>query len=96
MKKSKEQKVYELLNDTFTDIALCLGGIFLAHKVDDKIIWEIVNSVEDIYYKSMARLETVTGAGVIVDLNGGSKNLHPHPAIEGLLKTVVFKPGLRK
>ncbi len=95
MRKSKEYQLYELLNDTFRDISLCLGGIFLTHKADDKIIWEIANSIEDIYYKSMDKLEAITGSGVIFDLNDDNKNLHPHPAIEGLLKTLQFKPGAR-
>jgi hypothetical protein len=93
MRKSKEHKIYELLNNTFTDIALCLGGIFLTHKANDNLIWDIANSMEDIYYKAMDRLETITGSGIIFDLKDDDKELHPHPAIEGLLKTISFKPG---
>jgi hypothetical protein len=95
MRKSKEIKLYELLNDTFRDISLCLGGIFLTHKADDKLIWEIANSIEDIYYKQMDRLESILGSGVIFDIEADKKDLHPHPAIEGLLKTLKFKPGAR-
>ena len=95
MRKSQAHQIYELLNNTFKDIALCLGGIFLTHKSDDKLIWEIANSIEDIYYKSMDRLETILGAGIIFDLKEDKKNLHPHPAIEGLLRTINFKPGVK-
>ncbi|MEW6008237.1 MAG: hypothetical protein AB1629_01195 [Candidatus Omnitrophota bacterium] len=96
MRSSKEYQIYELVNDTFKDIALCLGGIFLTRKADNKLIWEIANSIEDIYYKSMDRLETILGAGIIFDLKDDKKNLHPHPAIEGLLRTINFKPGTTK
>lgn len=96
MRKSKELELYELFNNTFIDITLCLGGIFITHKINDKIIWEITNSLEDIYYKSMDRLEAITGSGVIFDLSDNNKNLHPHPAVEGLLKTIKFKPGTTK
>lgn len=95
MKNSKEAKLYEMLNSTFTDIALCLGGIFLIHKTDEKLIWEIVNSIENIYYQSAGRLETILGSGVIFDLKEDNKKPHPHPAIEGLLRTLKFKPGAR-
>ena|SRR3989338_9101960 len=84
---------YELLNSIFKDITLCLGGIFLLHKTDDRLVWEIANSIEGIYYKSMDRLESITGSGVVFDLNNGNKDLHPHPAIENLLKTIHLKPG---
>ena len=95
MRKSKEHQLYELLNSTFRDISLCLGGIFLTHKTDDKLIWEIANSIEDIYYKHMDKLETILGAGIIFDIEADKKDLHPHPAIEDLLKTLKFKPGAR-
>jgi len=95
MEKSKEQKIYALLNDTFKEIALCLGGIFLTYKTDDKLIWEIANSLEDIYYRSADRLESILGSGVIFDLND-PKDLHPHPAIEGLLRILIFKPATKK
>ncbi|KPK42930.1 MAG: hypothetical protein AMJ78_00795 [Omnitrophica WOR_2 bacterium SM23_29] len=96
MRRSQEHQIYELLNNTFKDIALCLGGIFLTHKTDDKLIWEIASSIEDIYYKSMDRLETILGSGIIFDLKDDKKSLHPHPAIEDLLKTINFKPGTMK
>jgi hypothetical protein len=96
VKMQKEHKIYELFNDTFKDIALCLGGIFLTHKAKDKLIWEIANSIEDIYYKAMGRLEDTLGSGIMFDLEGGKKDIHPHPAIEGLLKIINFRPARRK
>ncbi|MCM8782215.1 MAG: hypothetical protein NC828_04125 [Candidatus Omnitrophica bacterium] len=92
MRKSQAHQIYELLNNTFKDITLCLGGIFLTQKVNDKLIWEITNSIEDIYYRSIDRLESILGSGVIFDLDE-PKDLHPHPAIEGLLRVLNFKPA---
>jgi hypothetical protein len=92
----KEHKIYELFNDTFKDIALCLGGIFLTHKAKDKLIWEIANSIEDIYYKAMGRLEDTLGSGIMFDLETHRKDLHPHPAIEGLLRVINFRPAKRR
>ena len=96
MRKRKDDQVYGLFNGTFKDIALCLGGIFLTHKAKDKLIWEIANSLEDIYYKSMDRLEATLGSRIIFDLKDDKKSLHPHPAIEDLLKNISFKPGVKK
>lgn len=96
MKAEKDQEIYEVFNDTFKDITLCLGGIFLTHKVKDKVVWEIANSIEDIYYKTMGRLEDTLGSGIIFDLHEEVKKLHPHPAIEGLLKVINFRPLKRR
>ena len=86
MSKEKDHQIYELVNDTFKDITLCLGGIFLTHKVKDKVIWEIANSIEDIYYKTMGKLEDTLGSGIMFYPEDEVKKLHPHPAIEGLLR----------
>jgi hypothetical protein len=96
MKAEKDHEIYELVNDTFKDITLCLGGIFLTHKVKDKIIWEIANSIEDIYYKTMGKLEDTLGSGIMFDSRNETKKLHPHPAIEGLLKVINFRPLKRR
>ncbi|MCD6579432.1 hypothetical protein J7L48_08135 [bacterium] len=96
MSKVKDHQIYELVNDTFKDITLCLGGIFLTHKVREKVIWEIANSIEDIYYKTMGRLEDTFGSGIMPDLESNKKEIHLHPAIEGLLKIINFKPASRK
>lgn len=92
MEQAEKHKIYDLLNTTFKDIALCLGGIFLTHKAKDKLIWEITDSIEDIYYESMDKLESILGAGIMFDLESHKNDLHPHPAIEKLLKTINFKP----
>ena len=96
MSKVKDHQMYELVNDTFKDITLCLGGIFLTHKVKDKLIWEIANSIEDIYYKTMGKLEDTLGSGIIFYPQEDSKELHSPPAIENLLRTLNFKPARRK
>lgn len=93
MHKLAHEEIYELLNSAFKDIALCLGGIFLTYKTKDKVIWEIANSIEDIYYKTMAKLEDALGIGITFDLGDDKKDVHPHPAIENLLKTINFKPA---
>jgi hypothetical protein len=93
MQSKKEHEIYELVNTAFKDITLCLGGIFLARSVKDKTIWETANSIEDIYYKTMAGLEDSLGSGIRFDLTEDKKGLHPHPAIESLLNTINFKPA---
>ena len=89
----KEHELYELINSAFKDIALCLGGIFLTHKAKDRLIWDTANSVEDIYYKTIARLEESLGSGIIFDIKDDIKGLHPHAAIENLLNAINFKPA---
>jgi hypothetical protein len=54
MRSNQEEKMYELVNRAFKEIALCLGGIFLTYKTSDKVIQQIANSIEDIYYQTMA------------------------------------------
>lgn len=92
MKKSKEHEIYDLLNSTFKDIALCLGGIFLTHEAKDRLIWDIANSVEDIYYKAVDKLEALLGSGVMFSMEKEKKDLHPHPAVENLLRNINFIP----
>jgi hypothetical protein len=41
----------------------------------------------------MGRLEDTLGSGIIFDIESNKKDLHPHPAIENLLKTLHLKPG---
>jgi len=41
----------------------------------------------------MAQLESALGSGIIFDTEGDRKDLHPHPAIEGLLRVLNFKPA---
>lgn len=96
MKKSKEYRTYDLFNETFKDIALCLGGIFLVHKTKDRLIWEITNSLEDIYYRSLTKLGDIYGTDFIFDRFEDKDILHPHPAIEGLLKLLNLKSGAKK
>ena len=93
MRKEKAHQIYELVNDTFKDITLCLGGIFLTRKVKDKVIWEIANSIEDIYYKTMGKLEDILDSGIMFYPEDEVKKLHPHPAIEELLKVINFRPA---
>ncbi len=92
MEKPENHQIYKLINDTFKDISLCLGGIFLTHSVEDKLVWVIANAVEELYYKSLARLEVLTGLKVVFDSRIDKKDLQPHPAIEGLLEAILLKP----
>lgn len=96
MKKSKEYRTYDLFNETFKDIALCLGGIFLIHKTKDRVIWEIANSLEDIYYRSMAELGEIYKTDFIFNHYEDKDILRPHPTIEGLLRVLNLKSGARR
>ncbi|MFC1621595.1 hypothetical protein ACFL2G_04765 [Candidatus Omnitrophota bacterium] len=92
MKDPDNRQIYKLLNDTFKDIALCFGGIFLTQDVDEKLVWVISNAVEELYYKSIARLEILTGIKVVFDSHIKEKESQPHPAIKGLLEAILLKP----
>lgn len=93
MQKTDEAKLYELINSTFKDMALNLGEIARTHTVDDKIITLIANSIEDIYYKAIDKLELLSGTRVIFNSEEYVRSLHPHPAIDSLLKAIGFKPS---
>jgi len=96
MRSDQEEKMYELVNTAFKEIALCLGGIFITYKTSDKVIHQIANSIEDIYYKTMGALEQTLGRGVFFDTRKRESRPHPHPAIESLLNALNFKPVRRR
>jgi hypothetical protein len=59
MKSTQAIKVKNLMEDTFREITFCLGGIFLAKNIPDDLVWEITNSVEDIYYNTLEKADSL-------------------------------------
>lgn len=96
MQKEKTLQMYEIINNTFKDMAFCLGTIAATHKVDDNLIRGLANSIEDIYYKTVDSLESSLGCRVVFDSEEYVRQLHPNPAVDGLLKAIQFKPLLSK
>lgn len=84
MSKDKFQQV---LADSFRNLILCFGGIFLIHPVKDELIWIMMKSIEEVYldaYKKIDKLENQS----LKEGNLKEKPSKPHPAIEKLLKVI--------
>lgn len=71
----------ELLDHTFEEIALILGGAFAVHQIPDEAIWQIIKSLDAVHSKAVAQLE---GTKEFVEQRKDS--FQPHPAVENLLR----------
>jgi hypothetical protein len=94
MNTFQKKQARELANHIFEEIALCLGGIFLLNRADDPIIWAITNSIEDLYLRTVRELRMPDPSQkpeVRKDSTPG-----PHPAIQGLLRTIAFEESLHE
>jgi len=96
MQKPNQEQMYELINKVFTDMALSLGEVSQKHSADEKLIIAMANSIEALYYQAIDRLETISGTRVTFDSAECVRRLHPHPAIDSLLKAIGFMPLLKK
>lgn len=83
MKPQNNQKIYKFLNGVFKDLTLCLGGIFLLNQTEDKLIWTIAESLEEIYENSLKALKRLNPESPVKKKL--TKDLNPHPAIEKFL-----------
>jgi len=85
MRGKEVTEIYKIFNKTFRDIALTFGGIALESNIKDQIITDFANSLEDVYYETLQGLEKLTKKTSFFD-PVVNKALHPHPAIEELLR----------
>lgn len=73
----------KLLDDTFREVALVLGGIFAVHDVQDEAVWQIMKHLDIAHENAMSKLD---------GLGPGHERPNPprhgyktHPAVEALL-----------
>ena len=92
MTNARDEKLYELMNKTFKDLTLCMGGLVITHRVRDEIVCDIADAIANIYFRTMGRLEDILGMGLVFDHDYNFDEVHPHPEIEQLLKIINFKP----
>ena len=88
----RDEKLYALVNQTFRDLTLCMGGIVTTHHVRDEIVWDISDGIANIYFRTMGRLEEILGMGLVFDHMYNFDEVHPHPEIEQLLTLINFIP----
>jgi hypothetical protein len=84
------EDVRTLLDDTFEEIGLALGGLVSVHPVPDEVIWRLCSSLKVIRGKALRRLN-----GETAQLLGGlarCRAADPHPAIELFLES-LDRPG---
>ena len=77
----------ELITDLFEEEALVIGGLVAVHKMEDDLVWRLVENLDVIRGKILRRLEDRAPS----DDDGTSArrpNLKPHPAIEEFLLTL--------
>jgi hypothetical protein len=94
MNMPQKKEARELANRIFEEIALCLGGIFLLNRADDRIIWAITNSIEDLYLRTVRELRMPDPSQKPEGRKDSTPG--PHPAIQGLLRTIAFEESLHK
>ncbi len=78
----------ELLDSTFEELALVLGGAFAMHQFSEDAIWQIMESLETVHSKAVAKLD---GLGSKESLKPERNPFQPHPAIEALLQKLRRK-----
>ena len=92
MNALQKKEARELANHIFEEIALCMGGIFLLNRADDRIIWAITNSIEDLYLRTVRELRMPDYPQKIKNRKDSTPG--PHPAIQGLLRTIAFEESI--
>jgi hypothetical protein len=85
MTKAKGFTALQIIDDTFHDLALCLGGIFLVHQVQDRVVWSVMKGLDDLYVSARERAEQASPTEPIVRQ---TRDMTPHPAVEGFLQKI--------
>jgi len=74
---STETQLSLVLTDTFQEIALCLGGIFLTHGARSDLVRAVMTSLGEIYEKALESSGATSATGTEARL---------HPAVEEFLR----------
>ena len=91
MRRKEITQIYRIINKTFKDIALTFAGLALENNFKNEIITDFANCLEDIYYEALSQLKKLTKKTSYFEFNT-EKVLHPHPAIEELLRIFNLIP----
>lgn len=73
----------KLLDDTFREVALVLGGIFAVHEVPDEAVWQIMKHLDIAHENALSKLDGL-GPGPERP-NPPRHGYETHPAVEALL-----------
>lgn len=79
----QSEDLRELLDSTFEEVTLVLGGAFAVHRFSEEAIWQIMKSLDELHSKAVARIEGLE------QKEGGKparSSFQPHPAVEALLQ----------
>ena len=79
----QSEDLRELLDSTFEELALVLGGAFAMHRINEEAIWQIMKSMDELHSKTVARLE---GLEQKESRKPDRSSFQPHPAVEALLQ----------
>jgi len=97
MKKiSNEIETYELINSIFKVTALCLGEIAGSRDIKKDALKDIINSLEDLYYRVVSSFESRLGTTLVFDIAKYDSIRHPDSVIDSFLKVLNFKPAFKK
>lgn len=73
----------ELLDNTFEELVLIMGGAFAVHQFSDEAVWQIMKSLDELHSKAVAKLQ---GLGHKENSRPERGSFEPHPAVEAFLK----------
>jgi len=83
----RRSSVEAIVRNGFRNLILSLGGIFILQRPDDRLVETVVESIEEIYQDTMARLAQESRAEG--RSQAATRDLRkPYPAIERLLRLV--------
>ena len=77
----------QLVNDLFEEEALVIGGLVAVHRLDDDLVWRLVENLDVIRGRFLRRVDARDASDSDNDPLTRA-NLKPHPAIEGFLLNI--------
>lgn len=72
-----------LINETFEDVALVLGGIFAVHGVEDEAVWQVMKHLDLAHENALVKLAGMEP--LPPRPTAPARDSVPHPAVEALL-----------
>ena len=87
-----KDKIQQVLADSFRNLTLCFGGIFLIHPVKDELIWVMMKSIEEVYLDACKKIDRLENQSKEKGVKGNVDS-KPHPAIEKFLNLLESSGG---
>ncbi len=76
----------EFVTEIFEETALVLGGIVAVCRIDDAVVWRLVNAFDALRQRALRRIAEGEADGATP--RSSAARAEPHPAIEEFLRKV--------